>query len=290
MLWILAIFVGLLILACAISYWKVVLFGILGTIIAGPIGLVIGILLGIFIHHLTTTEVTKVNDVEEKIHPKSDNTSTTNDDSSFNEIIPAIRLVCAYAQYNNSWTKDKVRFVKSVFEPECTTQKDLERLREILKESPHNIISSIQLILKINPSYEYKFVLFQCCAQVLDYNSISDEQIINALSYLGEKLSLNDSDYMRVIEQYIHDHQDHESSDQQNRRDYQHHSSKLDEAFKLLELDKSASKNDVIKAFRKKIMQYHPDRNPNVTETVAEFLTQKSIELTEAKELILTKL
>ena len=40
-------------------------------------------------------------------------------------------------------------------------------------------------------------------------------------------------------------------------------------------------------AYRKKMMQYHPDRNPNVTEEVRNLLNQKTHEINEARDLIM---
>jgi DnaJ-domain-containing protein 1 len=194
-------------------------------------------------------------------------------------------LICSYAKYNNtSWTKDKVVFVKSLFESECETQKDTDILCELLKEEPHNIYPLIKTILEKEPTYRYKFKLFESCAEIFNYNEFPDNTIINVLTYLGKLLGINETVYKNIINSYLKDYGSENSNEENS---YQKSSSNLDKAYILLEINKFATKSELMTAYRKKMMQYHPDRNPNVTEEVRNLLNQKTHEINEARDLIM---
>ena len=44
--------------------------------------------------------------------------------------------------------------------------------------------------------------------------------------------------------------------------------------YKILEIDKSATVDDIKKAYRKMARKYHPDLNPNDAVAVAKFVTE----------------
>lgn len=90
--------------------------------------------------------------------------------------------------------------------------------------------------------------------------------------------------YKNIINSYLKDYGSENSNEENS---YQKSSSNLDKAYILLEINKFATKSELMTAYRKKMMQYHPDRNPNVTEEVRNLLNQKTHEINEARDLIM---
>lgn len=142
----------------------------------------------------------------------------------------------------------------------------------------------IKTILEKEPTYRYKFKLFESCAEIFNYNEFPDNTIINVLTYLGKLLGINETVYKNIINSYLKDYGSENSNEENS---YQKSSSNLDKAYILLEINKFATKSELMTAYRKKMMQYHPDRNPNVTEEVRNLLNQKTHEINEARDLIM---
>ena len=97
-------------------------------------------------------------------------------------------------------------------------------------------------------------------------------------------MGINETVYKNIINSYLKDYGSENSNEENS---YQKSSSNLDKAYILLEINKFATKSKLMTAYRKKMMQYHPDRNPNVTEEVRNLLNQKTHEINEARDLIM---
>lgn len=292
MIWaIVIIFLGLFFLGLLVSFWKIIALTTIGVLVGGPVGGVIGFILGLVVSFVGNTP--------KQQQFQSQNTHQTNNGSHADSAVnitwltPIIRLVSQYARFNGAgWTPEKVTFVKSIFEEYCDSEADLKYLRELLKENNINSEEQIGIILAQNIDYAMRFRIFELCAQAINFNTISDRSMEQALTHLGRHLGISEVDYQNIIHLFKTRDGQNNNQEQYTNNDsrQQSASSRLKEAYELLGVAVSATKEEVIKAYRLKMMHFHPDKNPNVTPEVREVLTQKSIELQEAKEKIVRHL
>ncbi|SDB84821.1 DnaJ domain-containing protein [Acinetobacter boissieri] len=284
MVWaIIVIFVAVFFLGLLVSFWKIILLTAIGSLIGGPIGGVIGFIIGLFVS-------------SSKIQKKKVTSSTWqntqgqryNNEVTIEWLAPIIHLVSHYAKFQGQpWTSQKVNFVKSMFESYCKSEQDYIYLRDMLKQKDHAIQRQIDSILQQQLDYDSTLEIFKLCAQALYLNDLSDQSMQVVLADLAERLWLKQHDYQAIINLF----KTHRQQDFNDSAYRQHNSSHaLNEAYTCLGVSNRATKEEVVKAYRIKIMKCHPDKNPNATSEEKEKLTQQSIALQEAKDLIVRHL
>ena len=63
----------------------------------------------------------------------------------------------------------------------------------------------------------------------------------------------------------------------------------FDRYYKILEVDKTATLDDVKKSYRKLVMKYHPDKLQGVSEDIVKLANEKFLSIQEAYEKISKK-
>lgn len=286
MLWIIIlIIIGFFAFGFLQVFWKVILCTILGSLIGGPVGGIIGFIVGVFLQSKSNKNFAENNSIDGS---NTDYDSNNQQQSTITVLEPVIRLVCYFILHKDrNWTSEKVAFVKDIFKNDCETSDDMEFLKNIIKEKQMNKDYWVSRLNQLQLDYQLKLKVFEMCATALNFNEYRERDIANILEKFGTELRLNYDDIQQVIFLYQsknnYDQNNHQSNPQQ-------HLSILQSAYSTLDLPVGSTKEEVIKAYRKKMMQYHPDKNPNVTEAVQEMLNIKSREIQNAKELILSHL
>ncbi|MBF7687473.1 DnaJ domain-containing protein [Acinetobacter rathckeae] len=284
MIWaVIIIFIAVFFLSLFLSFWKIIVLTVIGSVIGGPIGGVIGFILGLCISQ-SGKEKARISGTQRN----RQNQQYYDGDVTIKWLTPMVHMASYYAKYQGQpWTSQKVNFVKSMFESYCKTEEDYIYLRDTLKQNDHAIQRQIHLILQQQLDYDSKLEVFKLCAQALYLNDLNDQIMQVVLTDLAEKLWLRQQDYQAIINLFkTHHQQDFNGSSYRQ----QGSSSALNIAYTRLGLSTTATKEEVVKAYRVKIMKCHPDKNPNATAEEKEKLTQQSIELQEAKDLIVRHL
>lgn len=108
-------------------------------------------------------------------------------------------------------------------------------------------------------------------------------------------ISNEDDELKRIIEELEQDsrNQKNNSKSTQNSNNYYNSSidssnsnSKIDEAFQILGLKRTSEKEQIKKAYKKKMMEYHPDRVGFKGDDIKEMARQKSVSINQAYEVL----
>ena len=295
-----AIVIGLALLGMVIEFWKVVAATIIGTLFAGPVGGVIGFIIGLVTHNTSKNkQIESVSDSKQNSTPRQEapfsahqsqgsQSSSSQSNITIESLIPIIRLVCYFSlKQDGQWTTDKVQYVKKTFEEACETSEDFELLQTLMKSKDQNEDEIIQQFIQMRPDDDLRQNVFLHCAMALNYNDYSDHDMERILIKLGRQLNLHESVFKNIINGFKRSSHQQSQDRSQHRQSQSKNSSQIEWAYGILELNKNATEKEVQRAFRVKISQYHPDKNQNVTETVQQLLNQKSRELQEARDLLL---
>jgi DnaJ like chaperone protein len=205
------------------SQWNKWIAGALGWAMGGPIGGIIGFALG------------AVSEDALKTYKPGKTASLPNDFSA------ALLVLCAAVmKADNRLLKTELDFIRQFFTRQFGTDHANQRmllLREILKQPiplaevcdqiRHNIDSSSRLQLL--------HLLFGVAAA--DGHVNTDEMAV--IKEIAWRIGITDRDYISLQNMFVRE---------------------TDSSYKILEIEKSASVEEIKKAYRKMAMKYHPDK------------------------------
>lgn len=270
------LFIVLTLFRLFVQYWRIAVPVIIGMMLGNVFGAFVGLLVGLWLqqnrHQQRTTEHLTESETRTDTH------------SSFLTILPLVRLVAYYTNYGNqAWSSEKVRYVKNLFIQYCQNQQDIQILQQSLKEPFGSYPQLIDAVMRMSFHESARLDIFMMCATGLAFNGLSEQRFVQILLHLGESLRLNGMAVQSAIQQL---RQQFYSYQQQQQADYSS-SDALRQAYQLLGVADNAGVDEVKRAFKVKIMKYHPDRHPNASPAELEQLNQKTIALQNARDLIL---
>lgn len=240
---------------------------VIGSIIGGPIGFIIGLAIcGYLIYEQNKDQF----DLE-----------SNSSKSTVKELTPCINILCHFAlYYEPKWTSEKVKYIKDIFSNICITESDTLYLRNQLKERNDFILNqNISNWLNLNPSLEDRTIIFNA-ATILLLNTCSDLEKAksDSLSF-GAAIGLNSKYCNNFFSDHAYNENYHLKQD----------ISVVEWASELLGVSMNASVEEIQKAYRLKIREFHPDRNVNVTSTVRDMLHEQTRLINEARDILLQK-
>ncbi|AXY58271.1 J domain-containing protein [Acinetobacter chinensis] len=253
-----------------------------GTIVAGPIGFIIGLIIIGFMVYSKEQSLNQNNEPSEPHEPFHKQEQHSNP-STIRLLTPCIEMVCHFAlKYEHQWTTEKVKYVKSVFQECCDNAEDETYLREVLKTKHRSSLETcIHQWLELNPNQESKEVMFTVVCRLL-VNTCQDIEKIRYDGFgFGTTLGLSYQYCHSELEAMLEDAFQYES---------QHNStgkSELETAAEILGVGIQATEQEINKAYRIKMKDYHPDRNVNVTPAVQRMLEEQTQLLNNARDFML---
>jgi DnaJ-domain-containing protein 1 len=255
---------------------------IAATVVGGPIGFIIGLgICGYLMYQKEQVNLNVEQDVSSNHSTSNSHTSSKSHISQIEVLAPCINILGYFAlKYEPEWTPEKVRYIKHLFSDICSTESDHLYLREQLKGKGYFFFDqNIKNWLSQNPSIDDRRIIFEAAVKLLvnTCNSIND---IRADSFnFGEKIGLGWKYCNDFLADIFDDHTDNYSTDN-------NYNSK-EEAAKILDVSVNASIDEIQKAYRLKIREFHPDRNANVTDAVREMLNNQTKLINEARDTLL---
>lgn len=226
--------------------------GGLGFVMGGPIGGLLGFLVGSMIDGTTVQTSTY----------RTGSTGTSQGDFGMSLLV----LVAAVMKADGKVLKSELDYVKLFFVRQFgqeSAKQALFMLKDILKQEIP--VRDVCLQIKVNMDYSSRLQLLHLLFNVSQADSAihpSETQIIEKISgYLG----VASSDFLSIKNMFIPE---------------------TDSSYKILEIDPSASNEDIKKAYRRMAMKYHPDKVSHLGDEFKKSANEKFTRVNEAYEKI----
>jgi DnaJ like chaperone protein len=226
--------------------------GGLGFVMGGPIGGLLGFLVGSMIDGTTIQTSTY----------RAGSTRTSQGDFGMSLLV----LVAAVMKADGKVLKSELDYVKLFFVRQFgqeSAKQALLMLKDILKQEIP--VRDVCLQIKVNMDYSSRLQLLHLLFNVSQADSAihpSETEVIEKISgYLG----VASSDFLSIKNMFIPE---------------------TDSAYKILEIDPSASNEDIKKAYRRMAMKYHPDKVSNLGDEFKKSANEKFTRVNEAYEKI----
>ena len=138
-----------------------------------------------------------------------------------------------------------------------------------IKNRPFPSVRSICLQIDKNVNHSGRLIIVQFLFSI----AASDDELldveVNLIKKISNYLHINEYDFQSVKSMYLSQSYD------------------VDNDYKILEISKSSSNEDVKKAYRKMAKKYHPDKLQNVSEDIIRMAQEKFNKVNQAYERIM---
>ncbi len=232
------------------SQWNKWIAGALGWAMGGPIGGIIGFALGAISE-----------DATKKYNPGQRNTALPNDFSA------ALLVLCAAVmKADNQLMKTELDFIKQFFVRQFGVEQTKERmllLREILKQ-PIPLADVCEQI-KHNIDSSSRLQLMHLLFGIASADGLVNNAELSMLKEIAWRTGISERDFISLQSMFVRD---------------------TDSAYKILEIEKSASEEEVKKAYRRMAMKYHPDKVQHLGNEYEKDAQEKFKKINEAYEQI----
>jgi DnaJ like chaperone protein len=223
--------------------------GGLGWAMAGPLGGMLGFVVGTFID-----QAGQMRQVESGV--------TTGGDFAVSLLV----LIAAVMNADKKVLTSELEYVKQYFIQNfgrASAQEAMLMLRDILKQSIPVRDVTIQIKNKLDYPSRLQLIHF-----------------LFGIAYSDQKVSTEEIDIIRIIAGYLGiSDKDIESLQSTYYKD-------IDSAYKILEIDKTVTDEDVKKAYRRMAVKYHPDKVSYLGEEFKKTANEKFQKVNEAYERI----
>ncbi len=226
--------------------------GGLGFVMGGPLGAVLGFLVGSMVDNTTIQTSTYTGSAGR----------TTPGDFGMSLLV----LVAATMKADGKVVKSELDYVRQFFVSQfgtSTANEALRMLRDILKKDIP--VKDICLQISTNMDYSSRLQLLH----VLFNISIADGAIhpaeLDTIEKISGYLGINSSDFLSIRNMFVPE---------------------TDSAYKILEIERLATDEEVKKAYRRMAMKYHPDKVSHLGEEFRKVADEKFKKVNEAYEKI----
>ena len=256
--------------------------GIIGFFVGGPIGLFIGGILGYFISLVLSEE--EHGTADPYLNNNKAEPSIKLGQSLIEQIYPCVDIVCHYALLHElTWNPDKVNFVKNIFIEACENDNEIVLLRERIKLNNRPSISqSIRDFLALQPNVPRRVEIY-INVMILIFNTCRNTEVFKTeVLQFGSNIGLERNYCIEELENFLK-----HASEQEKESPVVEEFNERELAAKVLGVSIHASTDEIKKAHRIKIRDFHSDRNVGVTDAVREILEQKAAEINHARDVLL---
>ena len=226
------------------------ILGGLGFAVGGPIGALIGVLIA------SAFDSSKQHSDNEKSR------RSTQGDISVSIIV----LLACVIKADERVLKSEINFIKPfllrTFGQEGAKQA-LQLLKELLKQHIDDTAVARQVAQHVNYSTRLEFI--HLLLQVANADGEIDSSELNVINRIAINMAIKDADYQSMLALFI----------RQEDNDW---------AYTALEIQPSATDEEVKKAYRRMAMKYHPDKVANAGENIRQQATDKFRGINEAYE------
>jgi DnaJ like chaperone protein len=225
--------------------------GALGWTFGGPIGALFGFALGAIFSDLATANETQ---------KKQRKSKTTAGDFSLSLLV----LSAAVMKADNKHLKSELEFIKQFYIRQfgdSIAQQQIPFLKELLKKD----IPLYEVCLQIRQHMliSHKLQLVHYLFGIAQADGEIHKNELDIISQIANYLGISEKDFTSIKAMFVKD---------------------VDTDYKILEIDPSASDDDVRKAYRRMAMKYHPDKISHLGEEFQKSAKEKFQKLQQAYE------
>jgi DnaJ like chaperone protein len=226
--------------------------GGLGFVMGGPIGGLLGFLVGSMIDGTTVHTSTY----------SSGSVRTSQGDFGMSLLV----LVAAVMKADGKVVRSELDYVKQFFIRQFghdSAKQALLMLKDILKQEIP--VRDVCLQIKGNMDYSSRLQLLHLLFNVSLADSVIDSSEIAIIEKIASYLGVASGDFLSIKNMFIPE---------------------TDSSYKILEIDKSATNDEIKKAYRRIAMKYHPDKVSHLGDDVRKSADEKFAMVNEAYEKI----
>ena len=233
------------------------ILGGLGFVIGGPIGALIGVLLASLFDTNSTTSEQYTQGI-----PHSSRQRTTQGDIQVSIIV----LLACVIKADGRVLKSEISFVKPFLVRNFGTEgakQALQLLKQLLEQDINPVAVAQQIGQHVN--YSVRLELVHLLLEVAKADGEVVEAETDVIKVIATNMGINMADYESLLSLY-RKHKD------------------ANWAYTALEIEPSATDDEVKKAYRRMAMKYHPDKVANAGENIRQQATDKFRAINEAYE------
>lgn len=223
--------------------------GGLGWVVGGPIGAIIGFTIGSLI------EIPDLNKTAER------KTTTTGGFA-----MTLLVLVAAVMKADGKVLKSELEYVKKYFIQSYGQDSAIEAikmLRDILNQDIS--IQAVGIQIKLNLDYASRLQLLHLLFGVAQADGQVDLSELNTIAQIAGYMNVSSKDFESIKSMFI---------------------ANVDSAYKILEIERNATDDEIKKAYRKMAVKFHPDKVSHLGEDFQKQAKEKFQKVNDAYEKI----
>jgi len=229
--------------------------GGLGFTVGGPIGALLGFAIGSLFDKVGDSSV------DYSTTTRSSYQSTPNDFGA-----SLLVLVAAVMKADGKILKSELEFVRRFFNKQFGSEKTKQHmlvLRELLKKDIP--LQEVCLQIKTYTMYPARLQLMHLLFGVAAVDNHIDDSELEIIQQIAAYLGIRQADYSSIKAMFVKE---------------------VDGDYKILEIDKQATNDEVKKAYRKMAVKYHPDKVAHMGDEYKDSAKQKFQKMKDAYETI----
>ena len=241
------------------------ILGGLGFVVGGPIGAIIGALIG-SAFDTADNAWKKDNNTQGSSHNQSKRKQTKQGDVSVSIIV----LLACVIKADGRVLKSEIAFIKPFLIRtfgEAGAKQALQLIKQLLQQDIDHVAVARQIGQHLN--YSIRLELIHLLINVAKSDGELAEAEINIIEQIAIHMGIATADYQSLLSLY-RKHTD------------------ANWAYTALEIEPTATDDEVKKAYRRMAMKYHPDKVANAGESIRQQATDKFRSINEAYEHIKT--
>lgn len=229
--------------------------GGLGFTVGGPIGALLGFAIGSLFDKAGDSSI------DASTTTRSRYQSTPNDFGA-----SLLVLVAAVMKADGKILKSELEFVRRFFNKQFGSEKTKQHmlvLRELLKKDIP--LQEVCLQIKTYTMYPARLQLMHLLFGVAAVDNHIDDSELKIIQQIAAYLGIRQADYSSIKAMFVKE---------------------VDGDYKILEIDKQATNDEVKKAYRKMAVKYHPDKVAHMGDEYKDSAKQKFQKMKDAYETI----
>ena len=184
-------------------------------------------------------------------------------------IMSLLVLVAAVMKADGKVLKSELDYVKKFMVHnfgEDSAQEAVKMLRDLLQQTIP--VNEVCRQIQSNMNYSARLQLVHFLFGIAQADGQVDSREEDLIKYICEQMGIQNNDYISIQAMFVPN---------------------TDSDYKILEIDRSATDDDVKKAYRRMAMKYHPDKVSQLGEDVQNAAKEKFQRLSQAYENIKTR-